>query len=133
MVRMGYSPSVRLFEAAACGLPIISDAWPGLDTIFAPGREILVVRDGSDVLRHLREMDETERRCIAENARQRVLRSHTAAHRAALLESYVEEAFEIRRRAARYHSRNRGSGAVFSDQKGRVARVRATLAAAGSK
>jgi len=92
MVRWGYSPSVRLFEAAACGVPIISDDWPGLATIFAPGREILVAHNSADVLRFLRQMSETERQQIALDARRRVLASHTAAHRAALLESYVEEA-----------------------------------------
>ena len=44
MVRAGWSPSVRLFEAAACGTPIISDRWDGLDAIFAPGRDILLAR-----------------------------------------------------------------------------------------
>src|SRR5581483_548045 len=39
MVRAGYSPSVRLFEAAACGVPIISDYWQGLETFFQPGEE----------------------------------------------------------------------------------------------
>src|SRR4051812_30192170 len=42
MVRWGYSPSVRLFEAAACGVPIISDRWLGLDALFEPGKEILI-------------------------------------------------------------------------------------------
>src|SRR5205085_1860460 len=91
MVRWGYSPSVRLFEAAACGVPIISDEWPGLATIFAPDQEILVARGSGDVLRYLA-MGEAERLQLAVNARRRVLASHTAAHRAALLESYVEEA-----------------------------------------
>ena len=91
MIRMGYSPSVRLFEAAASGVPIISDWWPGLTTIFTPGREILIARDGDDVLRYLREMSETERMELAERARRHVLANHTAAHRAALLERYIEE------------------------------------------
>jgi len=101
MVRMGHSPSVRLFEAAACGVPIISDWWPGLDTIFTPKREILVVRDGLEVLRHLRDMAESERQELADNARRRVLTSHTAAHRAALLETYLEEALERRHKPER--------------------------------
>ena len=92
MVRLGYSPSVRLFEAAACGVPIITDWWPGLATIFAPGSEILVARDGGDVLRLLRETPEAERLALAGRARRHVLANHTAAHRAALLERYVEEA-----------------------------------------
>jgi spore maturation protein CgeB len=91
MVRMGYSPSVRLFEAAASGVPVISDWWPGLDTIFTPEREILIAQDGLDVLRYLREMPESERIQIAEHARRRVLEEHTSAHRAAELETYAME------------------------------------------
>ena len=91
MVRLGYSPSVRLFEAAACGVPIISDWWPGLATIFTPGREILVASSAEEVLHYLRDMLEAERLALAARARQHVLANHTAAHRAALLEAYVEE------------------------------------------
>jgi spore maturation protein CgeB len=91
MVRLGYSPSVRLFEAAACGSPIISDWWPGLATIFEPGHEILIARTGADVLCFLRDTPETERQALADAARRRVLAEHTAGHRAALLERYVEE------------------------------------------
>jgi spore maturation protein CgeB len=53
MVRSGYSPSVRLFEAAACATPIISDYWDGLDTIFEIGKEILVAHSSEDILRYL--------------------------------------------------------------------------------
>jgi spore maturation protein CgeB len=91
MVRMGYSPSVRLFEAAACGTPIISDCWPGLDTILAPGKHILVARSGDEVLSYLREFPDRERRELARQARDHVLAHHTAAHRAVALEGYVEE------------------------------------------
>jgi len=89
MVRAGYSPSVRLFEAAACAIPIISDDWPGLDELFTPQREILLAQDRRDVLRYLRELPEHERRTIGERARERVLREHTAAHRAAELIEYL--------------------------------------------
>ncbi|MBV9859183.1 MAG: glycosyltransferase [Alphaproteobacteria bacterium] len=91
MIRAGYSPSVRLFEAAACQVPIISDWWPGLDSIFRPGEEILVARTAKDVLAYLHELPEAARRAIAERARARVLAEHTAAHRAVTLEGYVEE------------------------------------------
>ncbi len=91
MIRMGYSPSVRLFEAAACGVPIISDWWPGLETIFVPGKHILVARSSGDVLRYLHEMPDRERRQIALRAREHLLDRHTAAHRALALEGYVEE------------------------------------------
>jgi len=92
MIRTGYSPSVRLFEAAACGVPIISDWWAGLDEFFVPGREVVVVRDADQVLACLREMPEGERTELARRARDKVLSHDTAAHRAALLETYVDEA-----------------------------------------
>src|SRR5919206_104750 len=56
MVAAGYSPSVRLFEAAACATPIVSDYWPGLETFFKVGSEILVASGADDVLGFLREM-----------------------------------------------------------------------------
>lgn len=86
MIRAGYSPSVRLFEAAACGTPIISDYWDGLDTVFEIGREILVARSPEESLCILRETSEDERRLVGERARRRVLAEHTAAHRAEELE-----------------------------------------------
>ncbi|HEX8681992.1 MAG TPA: glycosyltransferase [Ardenticatenaceae bacterium] len=89
MVRTGYAPSVRLFEAAACATPIISDEWEGLDTIFRVGEEILVAHSPEESLRFVRETPEKERRAIGERARARVLREHTAAHRAAELEGYA--------------------------------------------
>jgi spore maturation protein CgeB len=91
MIRMGYSPSVRLFEAAACGTPIISDWWPGLNTIFVPGRHLLVASSGSEVLSYLHDLPDDTRRQIATRARRHVLAHHTAAHRAVALENYVEE------------------------------------------
>jgi spore maturation protein CgeB len=91
MVRMGYSPSVRLFEAAACGTPIISDWWPGLETVFAPGKHILVARSAKDVLEYLYDLPERERHQLAVRARDHVLTRHTAAHRAVALEGYVDE------------------------------------------
>jgi spore maturation protein CgeB len=95
MVAAGYSPSVRLFEAAACGTPIISDHWDGLETIFEPGTEILVACRASDVVGWLVDMTEPERRALGERARQRVLREHTAAHRAAELEQHVRHALSV--------------------------------------
>ncbi len=88
MIRAGYSPSVRLFEAAACGTPILTDTWPGLDAVFTPGREILPVRNSRDVTSYL-QMPEDRRLEIGERGRARTLRVHTAAVRAEQLESYV--------------------------------------------
>jgi spore maturation protein CgeB len=91
MVRAGFSPSVRLFEAAACGTPIISDAWDGLSEIFTVGSEILVARSPAETLVYLREIDDDERIAIGELARARVLAEHTAERRAEQLERYVLE------------------------------------------
>jgi spore maturation protein CgeB len=91
MIRAGYSPSVRLFEAAACGTPIISDTWDGLDAFFEPGQEILISEDVEQTLQYLNELPEDERVAIGERARKRVLAEHTAAHRAIELERYARE------------------------------------------
>ena len=95
MVRAGWSPSVRLFEAAACGTPIISDVWQGLDELFVPDREIILA-DGTQAVLAALERDGAE---VGEAARQRVLAAHTAAHRAAELESHLIEAGETVRAA----------------------------------
>jgi spore maturation protein CgeB len=91
MIQAGWSPSVRLFEAAACGTPIISDRWAGLETLLTPGREILLARRGEDVLDVLRDFGEDERLELAARARARILAEHTAAHRAERLEGYALE------------------------------------------
>ena len=96
MVRRGWSPSVRLFEAACCGVPIISDWWPGLDTLFHPGTEILIARSEAEVLDVLRTMPDARRQAVADAARARVLAAHTGDHRAAELEAYAAEAARAR-------------------------------------
>lgn len=92
MVMAGYSPSVRLFEAAACGAAIVSDNWPGLDTFFEPGREILLPADPREIVRYLRELDESELRAIGKAAQSRVLVAHTSQQRAKEFEYEVEAA-----------------------------------------
>jgi spore maturation protein CgeB len=89
MVRLGWSPSVRLFEAAACATPIISDGWPGLETVFKPGHEIAVADTAHDVLMLLRDMPIERRIAMGEHARRRVLAEHTSEHRVDELESHV--------------------------------------------
>jgi spore maturation protein CgeB len=91
MRRAGFSPSVRLFEAAACATPIISDDWQGLETFLTPGEEILIARTPQEMLHYLQELPEAARVAIGRAARARVLAEHTAAHRAAALESYIRE------------------------------------------
>jgi spore maturation protein CgeB len=91
MRRAGYSPSVRLFEAAACGTPILSDRWRGLESIFEIGSEILVTTSAGDTLACLRDMALDELAAIGRSGMKRVLAEHTAAQRAAQLESYIAE------------------------------------------
>jgi spore maturation protein CgeB len=89
MVGAGYSPSVRLFEAAGCGATIISDSWPGLETFFRPQEEVLLPCSAEDVVRFLNEMDEPDVREIGRRARQRVLAEHSAVRRAIQFEEFV--------------------------------------------
>jgi spore maturation protein CgeB len=96
MIAAGFSPSVRLFEAAACGVPIISDSWSGLETLFTPGTEVLTAATTAQVLQILRELPEEKRRSIAAAARKAVLRGHTADTRAKQLEDYYSEALASR-------------------------------------
>ena len=105
MMLAGYSPSVRLFEAAACGATIVSDRWEGLDTFFVPGEEILLPDSPEDVVRYLSEMDEAEKEDIGRNAQQRVLAEHTARRRAEQFEEYVGSVAGNFRDSAAFSSR----------------------------
>jgi spore maturation protein CgeB len=89
MRHMGFSPSVRLFEAACCGTPVISDYWDGLDDFFRIGEEILVAATGDEVLGFVKEMSDDDRAALAKAARERVLTSHTGLTRAAELEEQL--------------------------------------------
>jgi spore maturation protein CgeB len=92
MKAIGYSPSVRLFEAAACATPVISDWWPGLDEFFLPGKEILISKSSEETLSLLKDLPDSERTAIGANARERVLLQHTSGHRALELETWHAEA-----------------------------------------
>jgi spore maturation protein CgeB len=86
MRKYGWSPSTRLFEAAASGACIISDVWPGLDSLLAPGEEVLLANDRHDILAHLDTLTADSSADIGAAARRRVLREHTYIERAAQLE-----------------------------------------------
>lgn len=85
MIAAGWSPSVRLFEAAACGTPIISDAWPGLTELFPENEAIVVARTGAEVISALRRTNDDWRLRLAAAARRRVLDGHTGEQRASEL------------------------------------------------
>lgn len=92
MAQMGWCPSGRLFEAAACGCPILSDAWEGLDTFFAPDREILIARNADEAAAAL-DLAGAELARMGAAARERVLDEHTSDHRAGeLLEMLADTA-----------------------------------------
>jgi spore maturation protein CgeB len=95
MVQAGYSPSVRLFEAAACAATIVSDTWPGLDEFFRAGEEILLPVSSDDVVRYLSAVSEEERSRIGRAAQARVLAEHTSERRAEQFEAAVANAFAI--------------------------------------
>ncbi len=95
MKRAGYSPSVRLFEAGACGTPIISDYWEGIEMLFVPGEEILISQSTKQTLMYLKNISEEEAYVIGRKARKRVLSKHTSAHRAAELEDYIFDSMRV--------------------------------------
>lgn len=91
MAEMGFCPSGRLFEAAACGVPILSDWWPGLDEFFTPGQEILVAHDTQEAVAALT-LSRKDLGKISAAARERTLTEHTAERRAQDLECALEAA-----------------------------------------
>jgi len=91
MAETGFCPSGRLFEAAASGVPILSDQWEGLDEFFTPGQEILVARTTEEAIEILN-LPEMELDKISQAARERTLTEHTADRRAQDLENALETA-----------------------------------------
>lgn len=94
MIAAGWSPSVRLFEAAACAVPVISDRWDGLDALFAPGLEILLADSSEQVVELLSGCSEAQAAAMGHAARERVMNGHSARDRAAELEHYLREAMK---------------------------------------
>jgi spore maturation protein CgeB len=90
MARYGFSPATRVFEAAGAGACVITDAWEGIDQFLEPGREILVARNGDEVMGLLAMLDAQRARGIGAAALRRVLAHHTYAHRAGQVEAVLE-------------------------------------------
>ena len=95
MIEAGYSPSVRLFEAAGYGAAIVSDYWPGLEAFLKPGEEILIANKAADVVAYIERMDDNALRRIGLNAQERVRQEHSSSTRAIEFEKYVAEAARI--------------------------------------
>jgi spore maturation protein CgeB len=94
MAEMGYCPSGRLFEAAACGTPVLSDTWGGIEEFFVPGEEILLASTTDDVVAALGLSDDELVR-LARAARERTLADHTASRRASELVALLEGALTV--------------------------------------
>jgi spore maturation protein CgeB len=90
MARYGFSPATRVFEAAGAEACLITDAWEGLETFFAPGEEVLVARSGDEVAQHLRALNAERARAIGQAALRHVLAEHTYAHRAAQVDAVLQ-------------------------------------------
>lgn len=91
MAATGYSPPTRVFEAAGCGSCLVTDTWTGIDAFLEPDREILVVGTPRDLVERLRSVSADRARAIGRTARDRVLRDHTYAARAAALDRVLTE------------------------------------------
>jgi spore maturation protein CgeB len=104
MIARGWSPSVRLFEAAACAVPVISDRWEGIEILFRPGSEIILADETDEVVKVLTGTSPEAAAAMGRAARTRVLDGHSAADRADQLESYLREAARPARVHALVHS-----------------------------
>ena len=94
MAGMGWCPSGRLFEATACGVPVLSDTWDGLKHFFEPGREILVAATTLQAMAAL-DLSDVALQAIARRARERTLAEHTAARRAQEMIRAFEDAHRM--------------------------------------
>jgi spore maturation protein CgeB len=99
MAAIGYCPATRVFEAAGAGACLITDAWEGIELFLAPEREILVARDGADVVEHLTMLTPERAREIGERARHRILAEHTYAQRAAMTDALLRQALARKRQS----------------------------------
>jgi spore maturation protein CgeB len=96
MADVGFSPATRVFEATGAGACLITDAWEGIEQFLEPGEEVLVARDGQDVVEHLRTLTRDRAAAIGEAGRRRVLADHTYALRAAEADALFRNALAVR-------------------------------------
>jgi spore maturation protein CgeB len=89
MAEVGFSPATRVFEAAGAGACLITDAWEGVEQFLTPNQEILVARDGADVIAHLTDLTPERARSIGDAARARILAEHTYSRRGAEVDALL--------------------------------------------
>jgi spore maturation protein CgeB len=92
MAGVGFSPPTRVFEAAGAGACLITDQWAGIETFFAPEKEILVAGSAEEIVAYLRTISQPAAKQIGENMRQRALRDHTYALRAQEFDAIMKNA-----------------------------------------
>jgi spore maturation protein CgeB len=90
MADIGFSPATRVFEAAGAAACLITDAWEGIELFLEPNEEVLVARDGQDVIEHVRALTPERARSIGKAALRRVLAEHTYAHRGAEVDALLK-------------------------------------------
>jgi spore maturation protein CgeB len=100
MASVGFSPATRVFEATGAGACLLTDSWEGIELFLQPDTEVLVARDASDVVRHLAELTPERAKLIGNRARARVLAEHTYGHRGKLVDQFLSDALERRRKSA---------------------------------
>ena len=93
MADIGFSPATRVFEAAGAGACLITDFWEGIEMFFAPGREILVARDGEDVARVVSGLEKSEAAEIGARALQRARRTHDYQRRGEEVHHALQDLF----------------------------------------
>lgn len=96
MADIGFSPATRVFEAAGAAACLITDAWEGIELFLKPDAEVLVARDGQDVVEHVRSLTPERARQIGDAALRRVLAEHTYAHRGAEVDAVLREELAAR-------------------------------------
>jgi spore maturation protein CgeB len=97
MAEVGFSPATRVFEAAGAGACLITDAWEGVELFLAPDSEILVARDGQDVVEHLAALTPERATAIGRAALARVRAEHTYAQRAVEVDRLLRRAAAAKR------------------------------------
>lgn len=90
MARYGFSPPMRVFEAAGAGACLITEDWEGIEMFLEPGSEVLVARDGDEVIEHIRSLTPERARAVGQASRQRLLAEHTYERRAEQVESLLD-------------------------------------------
>jgi len=90
MVRYGFSPPTRVFEAAGAGACLMTDRWEGIELFLEPEQEVIVAESGDQVAERLQALTSTQAQQMGQAAQRRILAEHTYDHRAAQVELLLD-------------------------------------------